>query len=172
MVGELDGEEASDLLMVTGEYKHSYITFPDPIEKNYFLILDVKKSRNPINKVEIVNGKPKIHVKVILEADYLAIQSGVDYEKLNKTGIFENSAEGFLKKGITDFLKKTALLNSDICGFGNIAKRKFLLWQDWENFKWQDKYKDSTFTVEVDLKVRRTGLKIKTQPFVMIKGGK
>jgi spore germination protein KC len=172
MVGELDGEEATDLLMVTGEYKHSYITFPDPKEKKYFLILDVKQSRSPVYKVEIVDGKPKIHVKVILEADYLSIQSGIEYEALKNTNVFENSAQEFLKKGITDFLNKTVVLNSDICGFGNIAKRKFLLWKDWENFKWIEKYKDSTFTVDVDLKVRRTGLKIKTQPFVTTEGGK
>jgi spore germination protein KC len=172
MVGELDGEEAGDYLMVTGEYNHSFISFPDPIEKKYFLILDVKQSRSPVYKVEIVDGKPKIHVKVILEADYLSIQSGLNYENLNKTSAFEKSAQEFLKKGITDFLNKTVVLNSDICGFGNIAKRKFLLWKDWENFKWIEKYKDSTFTVDVDLKVRRTGLKIKTQPFVTTEGGK
>lgn len=173
MVGEIDGEEASAYLMVTGEYNHSYISFPDPIEKKYFLILDVKQSRSPRIKVELVDGKPKIHVKVILEADYLAIQSGINYEALDKTSIFENSAQEFLKKGITYFLNKTAKeFNCDICGFGNIAKRKFLLWKDWESFKWLEKYKDSTFIVDVDLKVRRTGLRIKTEPFVMAEGGK
>ncbi|HEX3032637.1 MAG TPA: Ger(x)C family spore germination C-terminal domain-containing protein, partial [Bacillota bacterium] len=165
MVGELDGEETTSFLMVNGQYKHSYITFPDPLNQDYFLIADVRQSRPPSHKAQMVNGKPRITVKIMLEADYLSIQSGINYEELSKTGIFERSAEKLLDARITGFLQRTAQLESDICGFGYHQVGKFLVWRDWEAFNWLSRYKDATFDVDVDFKIRRPGLKLKSVPF-------
>jgi len=43
-------------------------------------------------------------------------------------------------------------------------KGKFLTWDEWTNFNWIEKYPDSEFEVDVDLKIRRPGLMLRTYP--------
>ncbi|MCR4435855.1 MAG: Ger(x)C family spore germination protein [Clostridiales bacterium] len=164
MVGELDGEESTHYLMVTGKYGHAYVTFPDPIKKDFYIVVNLKQSRRPTYKIKLVDGKPNIKVEIKLEADYMSIQSGINYES-EYNDIFERSAEKYLEEGIKRLLNRTsAEFHSDIFGFGNQYKSRFLTWDQWKNFQWLDRYKNSTFEVAVDVKVRRTGLTIRNAP--------
>ena len=171
LVGELDGAEATNYLMATGEFKHAYMTFPDPQAKDRYIILDVKQSRKPVRRVEFVDGKPKIDIKVMLEADFLSIQSGINYENVENTGIFEKSTQEFLKMDIEKLLSRTTKeFHSDICGFGKETKSKFLTWNEWARINWLGIYKDSSFNVNVNLKVRRPGLMIRSSPIFSSEG--
>ena len=171
MVGEIDGEETIYYLMVSGEFGYTYMTLPDPINKDTFVILSVKQSRPPVKKVKMEGDKPVVSVKVKLEADILSIQSGINYESTDKVSVMEESAEEFIKSGIQRYLKRTAEeLNSDMCGIGTNMKGKFLTWSDWEKFDWKSKYKDSTFDVSVDLKIRRPGLLVRSADTQIMEG--
>jgi|LSQX01.3.fsa_nt_gb spore germination protein KC len=163
LVGELDGQETTYNLMGRGEFGHSYMSIPDPKSEGKFVLLNVKQSRSPKKSVMMEGDEPKISIKIILEADILSIQSGINYEDMKHVRILEKFTEEFLKSAIERFLKKTAEENNaDTCGFGMVMKRKFLTWRDWEDFGWEKKYENSTFNVEVDLKIRRPGLIIRT----------
>lgn len=165
MVGELDGEETSFHLMVDGKFNSSYITIPDPKGEGNFVILDIKQSRMTKKKVEMVDGKPSVYAKVILEADILSIQSGFNYEKVENIGILETTVENFLKNGILKYLEKSSkVFGTDNCGFGGAMKGKFLTWHEWEDFDWLSRFKEASFDVEVDLKIRRPGLILKSNP--------
>lgn len=165
MVGELDGAQTTSHLMITGDFKYAFATLPDPKEKKEFVILNVKQSRKPIHRVGLVDGKPHIYVKVRLEADILSIQSGENYEDVNKIKELEDEAEGFIKASLERYLEKSRdELKSDICGFGDHFRATFLTWKEWEEFDWLSKYKDASFDVEVDFKIRRSGLMIYTSP--------
>jgi len=158
MVGELDGEETSYYLMITNQYEHSYVTVPDPENNEDFILLDVKQRRKSTKSVKFIDGKPHASVKVDLEGDILSIQSGINYESPEKLSLLEKHVESFFEEGILRFLKKTAEeLNSDICSFGEVVRTKFWNWNEWAEFKWLDKYKDTEFTVDVSFKVRRPG---------------
>jgi spore germination protein KC len=171
MVGELDGEEATSHLICTGEYKFAYWTIPDPMMKDKFVLLNIKESRDPQYSVEMVDGKPKIDLKVKLEADILVIQSTIDYEQGEKTKLLEKATENFIKEGLLRYLNKTAKeFHSDICGFGEKMKSRFLSQPEWVAFQWKSRYKDSTFNVDVDLKIRRTGLLIRSEASISSKG--
>jgi spore germination protein KC len=62
-------------------------------------------------------------------------------------------------------LKRTAEeFGSDTLGIGETIKRKFLTWKQWTDFDWIQKYRNSSFTVNVDVKIRRPGHIIKTIP--------
>ncbi|MCX7748793.1 MAG: Ger(x)C family spore germination protein [Clostridia bacterium] len=167
MVGELDGEEAMYHLMTTGEYGYAFVTIPDPKVKDRFVLLNIRQSRKPRHNTKMVDGKPQINTKVILEADILSIQSTVNYEKGENLKTLEEASENFIKTGILRYLNKTAKdYHSDICGFGGYLKKNFLTWQEWQDFHWKARYKDSVFNVDVDLKVRRPGLLIRSLPSV------
>jgi spore germination protein KC len=165
MVGELDGADAASYLMTTGKFNHAYFTMPDPQVQEKMTILDVKRSRKPQRKVDISGDKPRIEVKLSLEADILVIQSGINYEDPQKIPILEKAYEDFIREETLQMLERTAKeYHSDICGFGSEVKSKFLTWKEWENYGWLSRYSDSTFQVEVDLKIRRPGLVIKSSP--------
>lgn len=170
MVGAMDGEDVGYYLMSSGRFSYDFMTFPDPFSKGSYIVLNLKQSRIPQRRVDIVNGRPRVSLKVTLEADIASIQSGIDYE--SDTGTIENSAAAFIKDGITRFLNKTSKdLKSDVCGFGREVKGKFATWKEWEGYNWLDKYKDSVFDVSVDLKIRRPGLIIRTVPSRYSSGG-
>jgi len=171
MAGELDGEETMFYLMLTGQYKYAYVTIPDPYEENQFVLLNIKQSRMPSHDAAIVGERPEIKASIRLEADILSIQSGYNYESPENVSILEKKAEEFIKTGMTKFLYKTSKeFKSDICGFGKALKAKYLTWDKWDRANWLGMYKDSVFSVDVELKIRRTGLMIRTTPAYSTKG--
>jgi len=172
MVGELDGEEASAYLMLNGQYNYAYWTIEDPQAQDKHVLLNISQSRKPQIHVEMVNTQPVIDIKIILEADILSLQSGINYEKTENILILEKAAEHHTKEGIMRFLTHTQGLNADTCGFGADLRSAFLTWEEWQNFNWKSKYKDATFNVDVELRIRRPGLIIRTSPTINSEGEK
>ena len=165
MVGEMDGEETSYHLMVEGKYGYSYVTIPDPEAKDLFVLLNLRQDRRPKKKVEMIGDKPHIYIYIKLEADVLSIQSGINYESIGKTRILEQATEEFITEGIERMLNRTVEeFGSDTFGIGEVIKKKFLTWDQWTDFDWKEKYRASSFTVNVDVKIRRPGHIIKSIP--------
>ncbi|MCX7923320.1 MAG: Ger(x)C family spore germination protein [Clostridia bacterium] len=165
MVGELDGEATMYYLMIQGDFNNSYMTMHDPLQKDKLVILNIKRSRNPKRDVKMINGKPVIDVKIRLEADIQVLQSGINYEMPQNLVILEKAYEDFIKEGMKRLLYLTSQeYNTDIFGFGERVKQQFITWGEWEKYGWLKKYKDSTFNVDVDLKIRRPGLTIRSSP--------
>ncbi|RCX19428.1 spore germination protein KC [Anaerobacterium chartisolvens] len=171
MVGELDGEQTMGYLMVRGKFNKAYVTMPDPIEKERFVILNIRQARKPNKNIKMVNDKPVIDIRIMLEGDITVIQSGINYESPEKMSILERGYEEFIKKGVSDFLVMTSKdFQSDICGLGSGMKKKFLTWDQWKDFKWLSRYKEATFNVSVDVKIRRPGLTIRSSPITSTEG--
>jgi len=161
MVGTANGIEAACYQIITGEYNYSYWTIHDPYDESKLLVLNIFQRRKPVIKADIVDNKAKFNISIDLEGDFTSVQSSYNYGE--NPEIIEQAYEAFLEKQIADFLKKTTdEFNSDICGFGNYLKRKFLTLDDWAKFNWFEKYKDSTFNIDVSMKIRRTGLIIRS----------
>ncbi|MDT8716898.1 Ger(x)C family spore germination protein [Clostridium sp. 19966] len=172
MIGELDGDETESYLMVTGEFHQSYVSVPDPKFPQESVLLRIEKRKKPKYKTKFINGKSEISIDIKLEGDFVSIQSGYNYENSKNFSIIENAASELISKRINETLNKTAKdYNCDIFGFGKSVKKIFLTNKKWEEFKWLDKYKASSFTVNVDLKLRRTGLIIRTSPTPIAEGG-
>lgn len=158
MVGKLNGYETRSYLMTTGQFEKSNISIPDPLKPNHIVGLRVKQPHKPKIKINLENGRPHINIKIMLTADIQSIQSEIDYEDENKLSILQDTAKIFFKTNILNYLNKTSKeFESDITGFGKYAKNKFITWKDWEDFKWLDKYKDASFSVDIDMKIKRTG---------------
>jgi len=164
MVGEIPEQQVAYYLLTNGYLRSVSVPIPDPKQKGEYVVLNLSKARNPKATVTIDGGKPKINLKLRLEADFVSIESGEEYERKGLTELFEQSAEGYLRDETLKFLNYTAKdLKSDVCGFGKHAKWMFSTWDEWRNSNWQKLYSDSDFDVTVDLKVRRPGLLIRTQ---------
>lgn len=168
MVGDLDGDETTYHLMLEGKFNSMVITMQDPMKSDQFLVLHINRSRMTKKKVEMDGDKPKLFAKVSLESDILSIQSGINYESVENISKLEEATEAFIREGIIKYLdKSTKKFGTDTEGFGKALKSKFLTWKEWEKFDWLSKYKDSTYDVEVDVKIRRPGLITRTIPEVI-----
>lgn len=161
MVGTLNGTESVVFQMVTGDFRYSYMTVADPYDENFVIVLDVTQRRNPLINVELVDGIANVHIVIDLEADFSSIQSDQNYEDYPE--IVEQKAEEMIEGEVLKLLEKTRdEFNSDICGIGSIVKRKFLTWDSWEKYDWFSQYKNTKFNVEVKVRIRRTGLVVKS----------
>ncbi|MDP4094901.1 MAG: Ger(x)C family spore germination protein [Bacillota bacterium] len=171
-MGEMTGEESTDYLMVTGDYSNSYLTMPDPKKPDNYIILNVKQSRYPVSKVKLMGNTPQINVEIKLEADFIAIQSGFNYENPQNLGLVENAASSLIKDRVTRFLNRTSKeFQCDICSFGKEAVKKFLTTKQWNDYNWFGKYKNANFNVKVEMRIRRPGLMIRTVPINTSQGG-
>jgi spore germination protein KC len=85
----------------------------------------------------------------------------INYE--NYPEAMEKGASEMIKEEITAMLKRSMYeFDSDICGLGRYVKSKFLTWAEWKKYDWPDQYKNSSFEIYVKLKMRRTGLMIRS----------
>lgn len=164
MVGELDGRETASYLILSGKLKSLSLTIPDPLKENFFIELGITNRRKPIHKVKMVGDRPNITAKVLIEADIISIQSGVNYEQDGNRDILEDAVEKDIKRALEWYLEKTKALKTDITGFGRKIKSSLLFWDDWEDFNWLGKYEKSTFDVDADVKIRRTGSMVRSNP--------
>ena len=162
MVGVLNGKESECQQMITGDYKYSYVTIPDPYDKDLIVVLNILQRKKPVIKADLVNGRAKVYIGIDLEGDFTSIQSDRNYER--EPEIIEQAIEEIQEKEVLALLEKTRdEFDSDICGIGEFLIRKFPTWESWEQFNWFDQYKNTEFEVDVNMKIRRTGQMIKTE---------
>lgn len=172
MVGELNGRETAMYLTMSGSLRNAYFTIPDP-EDQYskepkemnFVSLWLKFARKPVVQVKIVDDIPHITAHIFLEGSILASEGDKDYSTGEGLKQLEDYSAEYVRKDVLSFLEKTRdIFNSDICGTGRKMKQKFLIWDDWVRFQWEEKYQNAVFDVIVKVAIRRTGMIIKEAP--------
>lgn len=132
MVGVLNGEEVKFYKLALGKLEESGI----------FLIngksCPLKNCRKSRIFVDTDGEAPKITVNL-----YIETENAENVEEIKDS----------IEKNIYAVLFKTAKeYGADIFGFSNYAKRNFLTWREFENYGWNEKYKNSDFYVKVDIK--------------------
>ncbi len=184
MVGELNGRETLLYLIVTGNLVNAVYSLPDPekktsasgifqdkTEKINYISIRLSQARKPFITVKMKQDIPSISLHVSLEGDILSVDSDTDYSTGEELAQLEEYMSGYLEKDILEFMEKTRdVFNSDICATGKSIKKTFLLWDDWINFRWMDKYEKSEFQVYAKVSIRRSGITIKQIPVQHLKG--
>lgn len=160
MVGELSGDETRYMLMARGEFERGFFTMQDPQKPELIIPLDVKGPTEPELRITFDGAKPVIYLKIYLNADILAIQSRISYEKPELKVLLENQFQQIVRDGIEKTIKKCQSLNADVFLFGDNARKSFLTINDLENYNWNSHFKDAEITVEVEFAIRRTGTQI------------
>jgi spore germination protein KC len=161
MAGTLNGAEAACYQMITGNYKHSFWSFPDAYDESKLVVMDIIQRKKPSITAQIKDDKAVVKIVLDLEGDFTSIQSNIAYEDYPQP--MEKKASEIIEREVASMLKKTTEeYDSDICGIGRYVKGKFLTLDKWKNFNWDEKYSSTEFSINVKLKVRRTGLIIKS----------
>ncbi len=161
MTGTMSGAEASCYLMIKGDYRYSYWTIPDKMEKGDIVVMNIMQRKKPDIRIHLEGGRVTARIHLDLEGDFTSIQSNRDYEDF--PGIMEQEGSRVIKEETLKFLKRTTdEFDSDVCGIGRYVKGCFRTWDEWKSYNWFDKYKYTEFQVDVNLKMRRSGLMIRS----------
>ena len=113
----------------------------------------------PKIKIEILNGTPYITLDCRFTGRIYSMEDGADYLDSNMLNQISNSCNSYLEAILTDYLYKTSkALNSDINGFGKTARKNFLTLDEFYDYNWNEKYKDSFFKVTIDSSIRSSSL--------------
>jgi len=154
MVGELNASECLALLNMTNQAKGFFISIKDPEEENNYLDIYLSPVHPTKIKVDIVNGSPYIKINCNYSGRIYSIDSNKQYLDNIKLESISNSCNSYIESSFSDYLYKTSKeFKSDINEFGKYALSKFLTTTDFNNFKWNDNYKNSFFDVEVKTSV-------------------
>lgn len=151
MVGTATGEETTLYKMLNGTYHHSHFTIQTQDNKTVYALT---QNRKPKINVTLKGDTPNISVWLDLSGELISAQEAV----LKNTQESEAEVIAVLESQAEDFLKKTATIyDSDIIGFGKYAKRNFWTESEWNDYRWNEKYQNAEFNVQVNFKLIRTG---------------
>lgn len=166
LVGFLNGEETRYFQMLTGDFKKSIFSFPDPHEpESSLIVMEIKKRAHPKIKIKADEFKTVIEVDILLEGEILSIQSGRNYENGELRQELENYISTFISQEATHLIKKTQEeFTSDIFGFGEYTRGFFWTWYEWVNYAWLAQYPYCEVKVQTLFKIRRPGMMVKTAP--------
>jgi len=158
MVGVLNGEEVRGLLVLQNRFQGAFDAVPDPGDPEQVVILHISKGRPSRIRVERLGEKPALRAEVKLEAEVVAIPSGIDYSLPEHQDDLERAIEQHVKETLTRLIEKTQRWGADVAGFGRFAVSSFPTVQAWEAYNWPARYPEAEITVNVDVRLRRYGL--------------
>lgn len=166
LVGFLNGKETRYYQMLTGEFKTSIFSFPEPKDpEENLIVMEIRRGRHPEIRVKANGIKTVIEVNLFLEGETLSIQSGKNYEKGKLEKDLEQYISASISQEVTQLIKKTQEeYASDIFGFGEYTRAFFWTWQDWVDYAWLEKYPFCEVKVQTFFNIRRTGMMVKTAP--------
>ena len=160
MVGEMNEIETELYNIINGGFESNYNTFYNDEFPQRPMVMSVRQYRPPAARVRIVNGNPKIFVKISMEGSLISVEGDVIVEE--DIYNYEEKIEKYIEDAAVKFLNRTSKeFGTDIMGFGTKARKNFADYSEFLKYEWKDAYKRAEFKVDVDFTIRRTGLIIK-----------
>ena len=155
IVGELNSIETMCFLATRNNVDRFLISVPDPTEEGGILDIYLTPISNTTVDVKIVNGSPYIKLNYRFSGKIESASENINYSDNNFLNEVSSACNNYLESIFSDYLYKTSkTFKSDINGFGQEAKRNFLTLNDFEDYNWEEKYRDSFFDINVDTSVK------------------
>lgn len=167
MVGMLSTTETRMLSMLLGVFSRGFLSVEDPLDPTSFVNVNLRLGSSPKIKAAFKEGHPLITVKILLEGEFTNITSGINYEEESYLKLIESQISNVLQQEMVNLIKRTQELNSDVAGFGYYMHPLFSNTQDFFDYNWNEKYSQAEVHVEINTKIRRTGLMLRTIPMEM-----
>ena len=115
------------------------------------------------SKAKLIKGRAVINLKVRGEAYIESAQCKDDLTQIKTYEKYGRLTEKEIKRNLEATIEKLQqVYKADIFGFGEVLYR-----QDYKNFKrieknWDEYFKDALVNVDVDIKLRRSGIRTKS----------
>lgn len=165
LCGELTTTESICHLLITNKLDSCIVSIDNPISEKETKKIEIQLFPSKKTKINlnIENDIPHISLQLSLNADIMTLDTDVNYEANNILSKISESTEKYLKTQFNDYLNKvTKQYNVDIDDFCLKGPAYFSTISKWENFNWDEKYKNAEFDVDIDINVLSTMLITKT----------
>ncbi|MFZ5649785.1 MAG: Ger(x)C family spore germination protein [Bacillota bacterium] len=157
MVGQLDPKESRGLLWVRGEVKGGIIDISAPGGKRQ-VSLEILRSSTRLEP-GIRDGRISMTIKIKEESNLVETTAPLDLTKPETVERLEKLLAGAIRGEVESALAKAQQeYRADVFGFGEEIHRKYP--RQWKEIKdtWSDIFPGVEVEVQVDAKIRRTGL--------------
>ena len=163
LVDWVDGEKAQGTLWVLNKMKTVNVNIDWNNKKDAISYQAVRQKTK--RKVKMINGKPKVFIKVMSEGDLREATAPLNLNDTQVLMDIEKELSNKIKNQIKESIVIAQKNKADIFGFGDITHQNYP--KEWREMK--EKWNDEFFpAIEVDIQVetyiRRTGLRNK--PFL------
>ena len=160
MVGTLGGIETEVCKIIKSNYSYSYLTFYN--EETPDVPLTVRMTPRKKTNFNIDLKNKKIGIDIFLEGDLYTVSA--DYNIENDIDSFEKMVESDINAACEKFLSYfNEMYDSDIFGFKEKCKGKFLTNEEYKQFKKEVNFDEFDISVNTDFMLRRTGLVIREE---------
>lgn len=156
--GFLNVDETQMLLALRGEMGKAYITFADPDHPDQPVTMRFFQENLPKYTATYQNGRPVVHVRLLFEAELVAIPGGTNYARPEARRRLERAAERFAEGTMEEVLRKLIAWEADPVGFGLLYRGRAATLEAWDAYDWRRHVKDLSVDVESVMRVRRYGL--------------
>ncbi len=151
MIGEIPPSLVIAHLIVTNNLKEAIITVDDINVPDKKISLMLRQNKNCKINVDIKNDKPQITIDVFLDTHLMSSGSTTNYLKTENKDKLKKATKKEIKEMMSNYLKITTNLNSDIAGFGRYAKKNYLTWDEFKKQNWENIFKNSDFDININI---------------------
>lgn len=165
LCGKLTAMESVCHLLIQNKVDSCIVSIDNPIfeEEDKKMELQLFPRKNTKINVTIEDDSPHIAINLNLHADIMTLEKDVEYTTDEVLTKISNATKDYLTQQFNNYLQKVSKeYESDIDSFCTKATANFLTIPDWENFNWNEKFKNSNFDVNINVNVLSTMLVTKT----------
>lgn len=163
-IGELSSQETMYHLLVTNNVDSFDISVPIENYDKGILNFRISPYKSPKISIDTSSDTPHIKLEVFCEAYVLSIERKKDYGNIDFIDTTSPIIENFIKDNIIFYLNRTSKeFQVDISNFYTVARRNFLTIPEWNDYNWNDKYKNAIFSVNVNINLNSQLLYIENQ---------
>lgn len=156
MVGTADAPETKLYQMITSTFSSSVFTVSDPSDPLRQISARLSYLKDPVYDLKIVNGAPKVGVHLYLTCESLGMPEGQG-SGLNTEAYLEAFAAAIKQKTESLLYRTAQEYRADVFGIGKRFRRFFSTWEEWTNYRWDEKYPLSEFQVFVHIRAKTFG---------------
>jgi len=164
LVGYLSNEETRAIAILSNNYPLGFISIDDPLLPKHAVNVFFRTGRKSKIHVDLGGETPVIRISVFLEGELSSIPTGIMYESQEYKILLETELSNVIHEQIINMLVHAQSLGVDVLDFGYFMRPDFSTTQELISYGWDRRFRQATFNVEVNTKIRRTGLMNKTSP--------
>jgi spore germination protein KC len=164
LAGMLTNEETRMMAILMGNFPKGFLTIIDPKKPERNVHILFRLGKDPQINVGFVNNRPVIDIDVLLEGELTSIASDINYESEDNRKLLEQEVSKTIKLEMVDMLNHTQALETDVVNFGRYFRPKFQTYDEVASFNWNSLYPEAEIHVQINTKIRRTGLMFKSMP--------
>ena len=150
-IDTLSSEEALCRSILSNDVDNFFISISSPFDNKDFIDLSISIRRNTKIKIDTSTDSPIIYIDIFIDSKISNILDDVDYTSDDTLNAISKEVCIRIEEQISKYLNRCSKeLDTDLNNFYRFAKKNFLTNDDWNNYNWKDKFKNSSFNINIE----------------------